>query len=295
MGWVASIGAAGKLREARERLMRPVRGKVIGGIGGLLAVLALAACGQSGPGANDSAAGPKPIDIEKELSALGPAAAPDVKALYEGEFEAVGSEPFWRLELLNDWASFTRPGLQDAGGLPSRRDYRAQGARFVAGPLVITLRAGACQHENGETFPYKAEVDFEGVSYDGCARRGDAAQSINWAAKLDELIPAIDACLARAENKPAQVTMAYAEDADISVRLLDAEGGRYECKTAPAGGAVKYWDTLADRNVMQGERDPLFTRAPAPAPKASKEGCQKSEAVKADDGRDLGWLTRSTC
>jgi uncharacterized membrane protein len=280
--------------------MKPVRGKFTGAMGGLLAALALsaslAACGQNGPGANnDGAAGPKPVDIEKELSALGAVATPDVKALYEGEFEAVGSEPFWRLDLLNEWASFTRPGLQDVGGLPSRRDYRAQGARFVAGPLVITLRAGACQHESGETFPYKAEVDFEGVSYDGCARRGDTAQSANWAAKLDDLIPAIDACLARAENKPARVTIAYPEDDKISVRLLDAEGGRYECKTAPAGGAIQYWDTLADRNILQGERDPLFTRAPSAAPKGGKEGCQKSDAAKAADGHDLGWLTRSTC
>ncbi len=215
------------------------------------------------PGAaSDSAAGPKPVDIEKELSALGPVATPDVKSLYDGEFEAVGSEPFWRLDLLNEWASFTRPGLQDVGGLPTRRDYRAQGARIVAGPLVITLRAGACQHESGETFPYKAEVDFEGVSYDGCARRGDTAQSANWAAKIEELIPAIDACLAKVDNKPARVTIAYAEDDKISVRLLDAEGGRYECKTASTGGPVQYWDTIADRNVLQGERDPLFTRAP---------------------------------
>jgi uncharacterized membrane protein len=279
--------------------MEPVRSKIAGGLGGLIAALALAACGQNGPGAAaDGVAGPKPVDIEKELAALGPVAAPDVKALYDGEFEAVGSEPFWRLDLLNEWASFTRPGLQDVGGLPTRRDYRAQGARIVAGPLVITLRAGACQHESGETFPYKAEVDFEGVSYDGCARRGDNdAQSGNWADNLADLIPAIDACLARAENKPARVTIAYAEEEGklISVRLLDAEGGRYECKTAPAGGTVQYWDTLADRNVLQGERDPMFTRAPGAAAKGGKDGCQKSDPAKAPDGQELGWLTRSTC
>ncbi len=128
--------------------MKPVRGKFTGAIGGLLAALALgaslAACGQSGPGAsNDGAAGPSPWISRRSFRRSARSPAPDVKALYEGEFEAVGSEPFWRLDLLNEWASFTRPGLQDVGGLPSRRDYRAQGARFVAGPLVITLRAGS--------------------------------------------------------------------------------------------------------------------------------------------------------
>ncbi len=278
--------------------MELLRRKFAGRFGALAAAAALASCGPDGGSlGGQGAEGPKPLDTDKEIAALGPAASAEVQSLYEGEFEAVGAEPFWRLDLLNEWASFTRPGLQDVGGLPSRRDYRAQGARIVAGPLVITLRAGACQHESGETFPYKAEIDFEGVSYDGCARRGDGADGrANWASRLEEMIPAIDACLARAENKPARVSIAYPQDNGLtSVRLIDAEGGRYECNVAAAGGQVQYFGTLADRNVLQGERDPLFTRAPTAAPKPAKAGCDQTEPAKGADGRDLGLLTRSTC
>ncbi len=130
------------------------------------------------------------------------------------------------------------------------------------------------------------------------AAQGEAirAQNANWAAKLDDLIPAIDACLARAENKPARVTIAYAEDDKlISVRLLDAEGGRYECKTRPTGGAVRVLGYAGRPERSAGRaRSHVYARA-CSCRKASKEGCQKSDPAKAADGHDLGWLTRSTC
>jgi uncharacterized membrane protein len=251
--------------------------------------LALAGCGEGGNqiGGGPGGAGPKPVDAEKEIADLGPPATEAVRALYEGEFEATGAEPFWQLSITKDWVSFQRPGLREVGGTPARRDFRANGARIAAGPLVVTLRNTQCQHE-AETYPFTAEVDFEGVPYDGCARPGGAAASASWTGELAQLIVPIDACVRRVENKPARVTIAYIDGEQATVRLLDGQGGRYECTIAAQGGEVQYFGALGDRDVLQGENDPIFTRAPAPAP---TKPCAVNVEAKAPDGNVLGWVT----
>jgi len=234
----------------------------------------------------------QPISAEQ----LGAPATPAQQALYEGAFEAVGSEPFWRLDLLNDWAAFTRPGLQEVGGLPEPREFRAQGARVVAGPLTIVLKAQPCAHESGGTYPYTATVYFEGVPYEGCARKGgDQTQAdSDWTGTIGQLLPAIDSCLARADKKPARVTIAYALDGgQAAVRLRDAEGGRWECNAPVTGGAASYWDSIGDRDVMQGENDPQFTRNPGPPP--PQTNCSHNTPAKGAGGGSIGWYTRKTC
>ncbi len=258
----------------------------------------LAACGQQAGAPSDdvTGAGPKPVDAEKEIAALGPVASPQVQALYDVDFEATGAEPFWQLSLTKDWISFQRPGLQEVGGLPSRRDFRANGARIAAGPIVITLRHAECKAENSsESFPFTADINFEGLEYQGCARPGSAAADAGWVSDLPALIPAIDACLGRVEAKPALVSIAYLLDNDqtAAVRLLDAQGGRYECNAPAKGGAVTDMGALGDKDVLQGENDPIFTRAPNAAPSA--RNCTASEEAKTPEGQVLGWVTKKTC
>jgi len=254
------------------------------------ALVALAACGQGATkdGVGD-AAGPITVDADKELAALGPPADAQTTSLYQGTFEAAGSEPSWRLDMLDDWVAFTRPGLQEVGGLPSRKDFRAQGARFVAGPLVITIKAAPCQYEGGENYPYTASVNYEGVAYDGCARRG-SSETASWATRINEWLPAIDACLARATNKPARVTIVYERDEGTNVRIEDGQGGRYEC--AVAGDKVVGWDDLADRDVLQGENEPIFSRAGTAAP---QKACAKTVEAKDAAGKVVGLLTDMGC
>jgi len=280
--------------------MQTVQSSILqSGICALFAAVALAGCGpKAAPGASVDKTAPPVGAPAPQIQAedLGAPATPEIKAKYDGEFEAVGAEPFWRLDLLNDYAAFTRPGLSDVGGLPAQRDYRANGARVIAGPLTIVLKAESCVHESGETFPYKAIVQFEGVAYEGCARRGSnqAAADNDWTSVIGQLLPAIDACLAKADKKPARVTIAYGlDEGQAAVRLLDAEGGRYECNAPAVGGAVTDWEAIADQSVMQGERDPLFTRAPTAAP--AKSGCYTNTAAKLPSGATIGWYTRKTC
>jgi uncharacterized membrane protein len=243
----------------------------------------------------------------EQLAALGDAASPEQRALYEGEFQASGTiasldsdvpsdsggEGAWELRLLDDYAQFSRPGLGDDGGIPGERDFRERGMRVVAGAVTITITHEACQ-ASGIELPYTASVIFEGVAYTGCARRGiDEGERPTWASVLGELIPAIDACLARANSRPARVTFASAIDDDrVSVRLREANGSRYECIAATAGGSVSVFETLSDLDRRAGEGDPEFLRGDE-QPRA--QNCRSVSEVTAPDGGRLGWLIRRSC
>jgi len=273
---------------------------------GLLVVLS--ACGQRNSSSSDGAPGlstsDRPAMTEADLQAqsaallakLGAPAAAAARAQYAGAFDAFGVEPDWRLTLLPDFVSFSRPGLEEITAIPSARDIRQLGAYVAAGPLSIALTAGACTYsEGGESFPFTATVLFEGVAYEGCARAGtgEAAAVRGWEVNLPQLLPAIDACLARVQARPGRVTISYVNDeGQTAVRLLEADGGRSECLVAPDGATVASVDPLADRDVFPGERDPLFTRAPSSPPPAS---CYSNEEVKGSSGATLGWLSRKTC
>ena len=115
--------------------------------------------------------------------------------------------------------------------------------RVVAGPLTITIMQQACTTPSGVALPYEAHVLFEGVAYQGCARRGvSEGDRPTWASVLPELIPAIDACLARVSSRPARITTANAlDEGQVSVRLRESDGSRRECiadNAAPASASM---------------------------------------------------------
>jgi hypothetical protein len=135
-------------------------------------------------------------------------------------------------------------------------------------------------------------VLFEGVAYQGCARRGiDEGERATWASVLPELIPAIDACLTRATSRPVRITHATAlGGGDISVRLREANGLRHDCITA--NGEIAVYETLADVDRRGGEGDPEFQRG-ADQPRA--QNCRTVEPAVARSGEQLGWLIRRSC
>jgi uncharacterized membrane protein len=264
------------------------------------AALALAACQQDAPVPADAPSAPTNAEREAEiaaeqLAALGGRASAAQRAPYEGEFQAsggidvTGSEGAWELRLLNDYAQFSRPGLGEDGGVTGDRDYRERGVRVVAGPLTITLMQQACS-ASGVQLEYVAHVLFEGVAYQGCARRGiDEGARPTWASVLPELIPAIDACLARVRARPARVTFATSmDDAGVAVRVREADGARHECVAGAGGGEAAVYETLSDIDRRPGEGDPEFQRGGAqPRPCA--------EAAMGRDGARLGWLIPRGC
>ena len=270
----------------------------------LAGLLALSACSPPSQAPSDSTV-TTPSNEEREaaiaaqqLAELGGPADAATRANYEGDFQASGGldsdndEGAWELSLLNDYAQFTRPGLGDDGGIPGDRDFHEHGMRVIAGPLTITILQRPCQ-AGATQQPYVAHVLFEGVAYDGCARRGaQQGERPTWASVLPDLIPAIDACLTRVSSRPARVVFAGAiDEGQTNVRLREADGSRREC-IVDASGAVSAYDPISDIDRRGGEGDPEFQRGGA-QPRA--ERCRTITQATGRDGAALGWLLRRSC
>lgn len=257
------------------------------------AAIVLSACQPAAPPASqegsDAEAG---AGIEgPPLPSIGAPLKDAAASPFQGDFEAVGEEPHWTMDLLADWVSFTRLNLPGIGALPSNRRYGANGLALEAGPLAVVLTAGPCTATSGDVHEFSAAVRHDGVLYQGCARRLVAGEraSAGWSTNLPELMPAISTCLARVKAAPAQVTIAYQNaEGEISVRLLEADGGRNECITRNAGRDIRYFEAIADLDILTGEREPLFTPAPDLPPQGP---CFATEPAP----DSLGALSRRVC
>jgi hypothetical protein len=266
----------------------------------LAAALGLSACQRQGEAPTETDMTQSDAEREAQLAAdqlaaLGGPANAAQRALYEGEFHASGgldpnsgegTEAAWELRLLTDYAQFARPGLGEDGGIPGERDYRERGMRVVAGPLTITIRQETCT-SSGLQLDYVASVLFEGVAYEGCARRGidDGARSTTWASVLPELMPAIDACLGRVTSRPARITFASSiDEGQVMVRIRESSGVRRECIADASGAGVSVYEPVSDLDRRAGEGDPEFQRG----------GAQPSGRC-VTQAQGLGWLIDRNC
>lgn len=274
----------------------------------LSGALALSACQRQGQDESEAPGAPTNAEREAEiaaaqLAALGGPANAAQRSLFEGEFlasgaidalssDGAGAEGAWELRLLEDYAQFSRPGLGEDGGITTERDYHERGLRVLAGPLTITIMQQACS-ASGVELDYVAHVLFEGVAYQGCARRGiDDGARRTWASVLPELIPAIDACLTRVTSQPARITFASSlDEGQVMVRIRESNGARRECIAAAGGGEVAVYDTIADVDRRAGEGDPEFQRAMS---RPREEAC-RVEAAVGRSGEQLGWLIKRAC
>ncbi len=277
-----------------------IRGALVGLV---LSVAVLSACQRQSPSGEEGPSTPTNAEREAEiaaetLAALGGSASAEQRAQYEGEFQASGSidalgnaEGAWELTLLSDYAQFARPGLGEDGGIPGDRDYRERGMRVVAGPLTITISQQACT-ASGVELPYTAQVLFEGVAYQGCARRGVIeGERPTWASLLPELMPAINTCVQRATSTPARVTFASAlDEGEVLVRIREANGSRHECIVS--GDAVSVYEPLSDVDRRSSEGDPEFQPGGS---RPAARNCRSVEAAVDRSGAQLGWLIRNSC
>lgn len=277
-----------------------IRGALMGLV---LSAAVLSACQRQTPTSEEGPSTPTNAEREAEiaaetLAALGGPASAEQRAAYEGEFQASGgidalgnAEGAWELTLLNDYAQFTRPGLGEDGGIPGEREFRERGMRVVAGPLTVTISQQACT-ASGVELPYTAHVLFEGVAYQGCARRGVIeGERPTWASVLPELMPAINVCSQRASSQPVRITFASAlDEGEVLVRVREANGSRRECIVT--GGAVSVYEPLSDNDRRSGEGDPEFQLG---ASRPAARNCRSVEPAVDRSGEQLGWLIRNSC
>lgn len=132
-------------------------------------LLLLAACGQ---GEQQAAAPPAPAPVAAPAP---PADATD----FSREVNLLGTEPFWAVKIRKDTLTFSAPDRADleapnpgptVTGAQAVWTADAQGA-----PLKATLTAAVCQDGmSGLYYPFRAVVEIEGMTLEGCAAYADA-------------------------------------------------------------------------------------------------------------------------
>ena len=138
-----------------RNLIRPALAAV------LLALLA--GCGQDPMGQPDGAA------IAPADAPPGVATGPD----FSGDFDLVGTEPFWAGEIRAERLRLQRPDQPDR--LAANRGVAVAGGQGVwaePGGLVLRLRGEPCSDGMSErTYAYRAQALVDGVTLTGCADR----------------------------------------------------------------------------------------------------------------------------
>ena len=229
-----------------------------------LAAVGLASCGK-----------PKTSEAPAEKSAV---ALPSSAGLsLEGRLAAIGTEPFWRLEIAPEGLVFSTPEGPDVKAPFVAPSPDEAGASLASGKIKLRLIVQPCSDGMSEAaYPMRAEVDVAGVgAFKGCAYA-------RWDNELEALIPAIDACLGET-TEPSPVVYAIQTANGAIVRMAGVEDGeRYDCEVDSGGGASV---AASEAPPAPGERDPTFVRAPADEP---LKACAAVE-MKGRDGALLGW------
>jgi uncharacterized membrane protein len=120
----------------------------------------LAGCGETPMGASDGGAG-APADA--------PASAPP-GADFSGDFDLVGTEPFWSGKVRADGLTLSRAGQAEISA--ANPGVRPEGDVGVwgAGHLVFKLEAEPCTDGMSDRlYAYRAEVAINGEVLRGCA------------------------------------------------------------------------------------------------------------------------------
>jgi uncharacterized membrane protein len=248
-----------------------MRGLFLAGV----AAVVLAGCGEPIPAlqtAGDESA-PAPA---AEAAALKPASLAEL----QGPLAALGTEPFWRLEIgPESGVVLTQADAEEAIEAPYvPPEINGASGRIVSGALTVELALTPCSDGMSEAdYPISARVIVTGgPDLKGCAFRP-------WATDLGRFVTAIDRCLdARVEQ--AAVLYAEIEDGVTTVRLSGAGGARSDCRVARDGGVSFEPTPQSVRHASEGQ--PIFHRA---KDNQVVELCEGQEQAKDAAGRVLGW------
>ncbi len=237
-------------------------------------------------------------------------------------FVCLGEEPFWRFEANRTTGVHStlgakgkrevvfRGSLQPLGYLkPPAIVWRGDSTHLPRETLVVTLREEACRSTMADTPPttHRAVLSLKpGEALTGCctvraaydARSAPAADFSakgpdDWARFLPDLLPAINACLARAGRRKVIARAQPLDRAMAMVRIVDADGQASDCLVNLRGrGAPKFERVTAAAAAMPGTGNPLYYPAREQPPMVS---CGKLERVLGKNNAAQGYLHYDPC
>lgn len=145
----------------------------------VLVILALAGCGPQAPDGSTAAppadAPPPaagPTEAQAEATVITPAKA--TPAPFAGDLNALGTEPFWSVQIRGDQVKLSRPDHEDVMAPNPGPEVKGGQAVWTAirpeGPMTITLTKGDCSDGMSDRqYPMTAQVEFAGQALKGCA------------------------------------------------------------------------------------------------------------------------------
>src|SRR5262245_9824313 len=191
------------------------------------------------------------------LAAGGAAAGPTQPIVLQG-LDCRGDDAAWRLDATRTTALFTatvprkrevvfRGSLQSLAA-PGSLVWRGDSTHLPRETLVLTAREEACKTA-GADLPYRAVLSIRpGEAASGCclARAGydprvaplanpAAKAADDWSRAVIELLPAINACIARDGARAKAVAAASASGGTVRVRLIENTGTTVDCIAEASG------------------------------------------------------------
>jgi uncharacterized membrane protein len=128
----------------------------------LCLIFSLAACGQAPMGASEGASS-APADA--------PASAPPGPD-FSGDFQLVGTEPFWGGRIQADGLTLSRAGQPDVTAANAGVRVEGDVGVWGVGGLVFKLRPEPCSDGMSDRqYGYRAEATINGQVLKGCAAR----------------------------------------------------------------------------------------------------------------------------
>ncbi len=246
---------------------------------------------------------PEPLAIEPEVSSV----AADIDTSnwqLKPPFYAAGSEPDWRLDLIDNWFVFQRSGLAEIDAPLIQPDQTTSVDVFETSAITVSLSRSMCEGGSyGARAVGTAEIIFDNITYAGCVYAGQspaisavATSDSVWKRDLTVRMIEIDACLAAVEARsqvmPSDVviTTTYPRaEGVLGVVLRTRQGRLFECG-AGSSGKVVFLDPVG--SAQASEVRGLFYRAENDPP---PDACFEEAEELAFDNVTQGYFLPDDC
>jgi hypothetical protein len=244
------------------------------------------------------------------LAAAGALAAPAQPVVVQG-LDCRADDGVWRIDATRTTAQYSasaprkreivfRGGLQTLSA-PTAIVWRGDSTHLPKETLVLVARDEACKKPVAGGHRALLSIRAGDASTACCMVRsgydarvapvwsaaGKAAD--DWARALPDLLPAINACAARAGPKLRAVAGAAASGGSVKVRIVETAGNAVECTVDISGrGAI----TLTPASAPPQAAGPVFYPSRDPAPIVA---CGRLERVLTPRGAIAGYVHYEPC